>query len=57
VAIYEYKCKNEHFYEENRPIDKPQVQENCPVCAEELRRIFSTPVINLVGRGFYRNGG
>jgi putative FmdB family regulatory protein len=57
VAIYEYKCKNEHFYEENRPIDKPQVQENCPVCAEELRRVFSTPVINLVGRGFYRNGG
>lgn len=57
MPIYQYKCPNEHFYEEERPITQPQVQDNCPVCAEELIRIYSAPVINLVGRGFYRNGG
>lgn len=57
MAVYEYKCKNEHFYTEERPISKPQVQENCPVCAEDLSRVFSVPSINLVGGGFYRNGG
>lgn len=57
MAIYEYKCVNKHFYEENRPINEPQEQENCPICAEKLKRVFSSPSINLVGRGFYRNGG
>ena len=57
MAIYQYKCSNEHYYEEERSVHKPQVQENCLVCAEELKRIFSAPVINLIGRGFYRNGG
>lgn len=57
MPTYQYKCSNDHHYEENRPIDKPQIQENCPVCAEELKRVFSSPAINLVGRGFYRNGG
>lgn len=57
MPIYQYKCKNEHYYEEERPITKPQVQQNCPTCAEELIRVYSAPVINLVGRGFYRNGG
>ena len=57
MPVYEYKCPDGHHHEENRPIDKPQIQDNCPVCAKELKRVFSTPSINLVGRGFYRNGG
>ena len=57
MAIYQYKCVNEHLYEEERSVHKEQVQENCPVCAGDLKRVFSSPLINLVGRGFYRNGG
>ena len=29
----------------------------CNDCHEAMRREFSTPTVNLVGGGFYRNGG
>jgi putative FmdB family regulatory protein len=57
MPLYEYKCEKNHFVEENRSINEPSSLEKCPECGENLKRVFSKPIINLVGRGFYRNGG
>jgi putative FmdB family regulatory protein len=57
MATYEYKCPNEHRFEQNYPIAQEPKEVQCPECNEEARKVFSVPGINLVGRGFYRNGG
>lgn len=57
MPTYEYRCENGHQHEEQRSIHDPQTLFNCPQCGVELKPVYSVPGINLVGRGFYSNGG
>jgi putative FmdB family regulatory protein len=57
MPTYQYKCPNEHQWEQERGIHDDEPLMLCPECAEQLKRVFSAPTVNLVGRGFYRNGG
>ena len=57
MAIYVYKCTNDHVYEEERNIRENQYVVNCLECGEKLKPVYFAPVVNLVGKGFYSNGG
>lgn len=57
MPTYQYKCPNDHFYEEDRSIHAEEPVVICPECQEQMKKVFGTPSVNLVGRGFYRNGG
>jgi putative FmdB family regulatory protein len=57
MPIYQYKCSNEHQYEEERSITSKERTITCPNCEEVMKRVYFSPAVNLVGRGFYRNGG
>ena len=57
MPTYQYKCPNDHYYEEERSITSHEPILICTACSEEMKKVFSVPALNLVGRGFYRNGG
>lgn len=57
MATYQYKCSNDHSHEESRSIHAEEPVVICPECQEQMKKVFGTPSVNLVGRGFYRNGG
>jgi putative FmdB family regulatory protein len=57
MPTYQYRCINDHSYEEQRSIHEHQKQHFCPECNMVLKPRFSVPAINLVGKGFYSNGG
>lgn len=57
MPTYQYKCPNDHYHEEERSMTAPEPNLTCSECSEELKKVFSAPVVNLMGRGFYRNGG
>lgn len=57
MPTYQYKCHNEHIHEEQRSIHENQKVRFCPECGAVLRPRYSIPAINLVGKGFYSNGG
>lgn len=55
MAIYDYKCINEHPYSEMRSIKENQKVTECPECGEPLKQVYSVPLMQLKGGGFYRN--
>lgn len=55
MPYYQYKCVNEHLYEVNRPLKEVAIDIFCPECMEPMKQVYSPPLINLKGRGFYRN--
>jgi putative FmdB family regulatory protein len=55
MAVYQYKCINDHIYEEMRSIKDDQKVFECPECSESLKQIYSDFGISLKGSGFYRN--
>lgn len=58
MATYEYKCPDCYIqYEVTRPIHEDADDPICYNCDAQMRKVFSSPAINLVGGGFYRNGG
>jgi putative FmdB family regulatory protein len=57
MPTYQYKCSNDHFYEEDRSIHSEEPIITCDECHEDMKKVFGSPSVNLVGRGFYRNGG
>lgn len=57
MPTYQYKCNNEHTYEEQRSIHEHQKVYFCPECNSVLKPRYAVPGINLVGKGFYSNGG
>jgi len=57
MPTYQYKCPNDHFYEEDRSIHDREPILICTACSEEMKKVFSAPTFNLVGKGYYRNGG
>ena len=54
---YEYKCVEGHWYKEQRSIHAPQSIKICPKCGHDLKPAYGPVTINLVGKGFYSNGG
>ena len=56
MAVYEYKCDNEHTYIETRGIKEDQIVTECPECGAELKRIWDTAAIIFNGPGFYKTG-
>lgn len=58
MATYQYTCPEcPVLYEVTRSIHDEENTPKCPECQKDMKRRYSTPTINLVGRGFYRNGG
>lgn len=55
MAIYDYKCTNGHMYTEIRSIKEDQQRTVCDQCGEELKQVYSAPLMQLKGGGFYRN--
>lgn len=47
---YEFRCRNcRHLEIYERPINERDNRTNCPVCGEEMNRIFSP--VNVIYRG------
>lgn len=58
MPAYEYRCPNcDERTEVQRSIHEEEHAPACGKCSEEMKKVFASPAINLVGRGFYRNGG
>lgn len=57
MPIYEYKCATGHFYKEERSIKEEQRLKICPKCGHDLKPAYGPIMFNLVGKGFYSNGG
>lgn len=55
MAIYDYVCSNGHNYTEMRSIKEDQKITKCPECEAELKQVYSVPMMQLKGGGFYRN--
>jgi len=55
MAVYEYKCSNGHEYTELRSIKEDQVRTECECCGEVLKQVYTAPLMQLKGTGFYRN--
>ncbi len=55
MAVYEYKCSNGHQYTELRSIKEDQIRTECEYCGEVLKQIYTAPLMQLKGSGFYRN--
>lgn len=54
MAIYDYKCINGHMYTEVRSIKEDQKKTTCDYCNEPLQQIYSAPLMQLKGGGFYK---
>ena len=57
MPTYQYKCPNNHVHEEERNIKESQHVIHCLECREKLKPVYFAPAVNLVGKGFYSNGG
>ena len=58
MPTYEYKCISEspeHKFSETRGINEPQKLICCPICGDALKQVYSAPMMQLKGTGFYRN--
>lgn len=55
MATYDYKCINNHEYSETRSIKDEQKVKDCPECGAELKQVYSAPLMQLKGSGFYKN--
>ena len=58
MPTYEYKCISnapEHEFSETRGINDPQKLIFCPMCGDALKQVYSAPLMQLKGTGFYRN--
>lgn len=55
MAIYEYKCSKGHEYTEVRSIKEDQKKTHCDYCKEVLKQVYTAPLMQLKGSGFYRN--
>jgi putative FmdB family regulatory protein len=59
MAVYEYKCISghpDHVVTEIRGIKEDQKTICCPICGDALKQVYSAPLMQLKGTGFYRNG-
>jgi putative FmdB family regulatory protein len=50
VAIYEYRCDRDGFFEVTLPIGTAPASIACPQCANEADRVFSSPMVSLAPR-------
>lgn len=58
MATYQYECKDcAVLFELTRSVHEEEQVPKCPECQKDMRKVFHAPTVNLVGRGFYRNGG
>lgn len=57
MPTYQYKCPSGHVHEEERSIRENQLVIRCLECGEKLKPVYFSPAVNLVGKGFYSNGG
>lgn len=55
MAVYDYKCINGHMYTEIRSIKEDQIRTDCEYCGESLKQVYTPPLMQLKGTGFYRN--
>jgi putative FmdB family regulatory protein len=58
MAVYEYKCISghpDHVVTEIRGIKDEQKIICCPICGDALKQVYTPPLMQLKGTGFYRN--
>ena len=55
MPTYQYKCANNHHYEEMRSFSEDQKKTHCAECGLELKQVYSGLGVQFKGGGFYRN--
>lgn len=58
MATYEFQCKKcEHKFSLDLSFKEyEKLERKCPQCeSKEVKRIYSSPIIQFVGSGFYIN--
>jgi putative FmdB family regulatory protein len=45
MAVYEYRCERDGAFEVLRPIGTAPDASACPVCSEDARRVFTSPML------------
>lgn len=55
MPTYQYKCANNHHYEEMRSFSEDQRKTHCAECGLELKQVYSGLGVQFKGGGFYRN--
>ena len=45
MALYEYRCERDGAFEITRPLGSAPKASACPVCHDEARRVFSSPML------------
>jgi putative FmdB family regulatory protein len=45
MALYEYRCERDGAFEITRPLGSAPAASACPVCHDEARRVFSSPML------------
>lgn len=58
MSTYEFECKNcgHKFSLDLTYKEYDELKKKCPECkSKEVKRIYSSPIINFVGKDFYIN--
>jgi putative FmdB family regulatory protein len=51
MALYEYRCERDGAFDIVRPLGEAPSSCACPVCDEDARRVFTSPMIKTMPRG------
>lgn len=52
--IYEYLCEQHSITELTASMGEAPHFIKCPICDEDIPRVYSTPAIQFKGSGFYK---
>ena len=50
MALYEYRCERDGTFEIVRPLGEAPPSSECPVCRDDARRVFSSPILKTMPR-------
>jgi putative FmdB family regulatory protein len=45
MALYEYRCERDGAFEIVRPLGTAPASSACPVCSDDARRVFTSPML------------
>ena len=51
MALYDYRCDDDGVFEVSRPLGTATSTVACPVCANEARRVYSSPMLTSTPPG------
>jgi putative FmdB family regulatory protein len=54
MTLYEYRCDQDGSFDVTLPLGTAPASLACPVCADDSRRVFTSPATKTMNRGLYR---